>query len=109
LPIENNPHVISLKSIDENWDLSKHNNSQEVIMRVNLKCFASLVNLDKCDYKDSTEYKLNNGQTIEDLLQFAEISKEDVKIAFVNNRVVDFQTVLSDGDQVGLAPAVGGM
>ena len=78
-------------------------------MRVNLKCFASLVNLDKCNYKDSTEYQLDDGQTIFDLLRFAEISKKDVKIAFVNSRVVDFDTVLSDGDQVGLAPAVGGM
>jgi len=33
----------------------------------------------------------------------------DVKIAFVNSRVVNFDTVLSEGDRVGLAPAVGGM
>ena len=78
-------------------------------MKVNLKCFASLVNLDSCDYKDSTEYNLGDGQTVEDLVQLAGISKEDVKIAFVNSRVVDLDTVLSDGDQVGLAPAVGGM
>ena len=78
-------------------------------MKVNLKCFASLVNLDSCDYKDSTEYELDDGQTVEDLVQFAGISREDVNIAFVNSRVVEFDTVLSDGDQVGLAPAVGGM
>ena len=78
-------------------------------MKVNLKCFASLVNLDSCDYKDSTEYNLDDGQTVEDLVQLAGIPKEDVKIAFVNSRVVDLDTVLSDGDQVGLAPAVGGM
>jgi molybdopterin converting factor small subunit len=52
---------------------------------------------------------LGDGQTVEDLVQLAGISKEDVKIAFVNSRVVDLDTVLSDGDQVGLAPAVGGM
>ncbi len=78
-------------------------------MKVNLKCFASLVNLDSCDYKDSTEYNLDDGKTVEDLVQLAGIPKEDVKIAFVNSRVVDLDTVLSDGDQVGLAPAVGGM
>jgi molybdopterin converting factor small subunit len=81
----------------------------EMIMKINLKCFAALANLDACDYKDSTEYELNDGQTIDDLVQLAGISKEDVKIAFVNNRIVEFDTVLSDGDQVGLAPAVGGM
>jgi molybdopterin converting factor small subunit len=81
----------------------------EAIMRVNIKCFASLVNLDTCDYKDSTEYELDDGQTVEDLVQLAGISKDDVNIVFVNSRVVDLDTVLSDGDQVGLAPAVGGM
>ena len=81
----------------------------EAIMRVNIKCFASLVNLDTCDYKDSTEYELDDGQTVEDLVKLAGISREDVKIAFINSRVVDLDTVLSDGDQVGLAPAVGGM
>ena len=68
-----------------------------------------MVNLDSCDYKDSTEYSLDDGQTVKDLVQLAGISKEDVKIAFVNSQVVELDTVLSDGDQVGLAPAVGGM
>jgi sulfur carrier protein ThiS len=49
------------------------------------------------------------GQKVEDLLQKAGIPKDDVKIAFVNSRIVGFDTVLSDGDRVGLAPAVGGM
>lgn len=78
-------------------------------MKVRLKCFATLVNAEKCDYKDSTPYELNDGQTVEDLFGRAGIAKEDVKIAFVNSRKVDFGTVLADGDQVGLSPAVGGM
>lgn len=53
--------------------------------------------------------QLDDGQTVEDLVQLAGIPKEDVKIPFVNSRIVDIGTVLSDGDQVGLAPAVGGM
>jgi molybdopterin converting factor small subunit len=78
-------------------------------MKVNLKCFATLVNPDRCDFKESTPYVLGDGQTVKDLLQRAGIAAEDVKIAFVNSRIVDFGTVLSDGDRVGLAPAVGGM
>ena len=78
-------------------------------MRINLKCFSTLVNVDTCDYKNSKEYDLAEGQTVEDLVQFAGIRREDVKIVFVNNRIVNFDTVLSGGDQVGLAPAVGGM
>ena len=78
-------------------------------MKVSLKCFATLVNVESCDYKDSTEYELDDGKTVEDLVQLAGIPKKDVKIAFVNSKIVDLGTVLSDGDQVGLAPAVGGM
>ena len=78
-------------------------------MKVDLKCFAKLVNPDACDFKESTSYELDNGQTVEHLLEAAEISSEDVKFAFVNSRIVEFDTVLSEGDRVGLAPAVGGM
>ena len=78
-------------------------------MKVDLKCFSKLASRDTCDYKDSTPYDLPDGQTVEDLVQLAGISREDVKIAFVNSRKVDFDAVLSDGDRVGLAPAVGGM
>jgi molybdopterin converting factor small subunit len=78
-------------------------------MKVNLKCFATLVNPDSCDFRESTTYELKDGQTVNDLVDHANIKREDVKIAFVNSRIVDFNTELSDGDMVGLAPAVGGM
>ena len=78
-------------------------------MRVNLNCFSSLVSLDACDYKDSTSYDLGDAQTVEDLIGRAGVDKENVKIAFLNNKIVEFDTVLSDGDQVGLSPSVGGM
>ena len=78
-------------------------------MRVNLKCFLNLVDPDTCDFRDSTEYELNNGQTVEALVERAGIDKNSVKIAFLNNKIVDLDTVLSDGDKIGLAPSVGGM
>ena len=78
-------------------------------MRVDLKCFARLVDPGTCDFRESTSYELDEGQTVEHLLEQAEINKDDVKVAFVNSRVVDLDTVLSEGDRVGLAPAVGGM
>jgi len=78
-------------------------------MKVNLKCFSTLVNSDTCGYKDSAVFDLAGGQTVEDLIHRAGISRDDVKIAFVNSRIVDFGTVLSAGDRVGLSPAVGGM
>ena len=78
-------------------------------MKVNLKCFSTLANPDTCDFKASTPYEIADGESIENLVQRAGIAKEDVSIAFVNSRIVDFDTILSDGDRVGLAPAVGGM
>ena len=78
-------------------------------MKVNLKCFSTLVSPDSCDYRDSTPYKLSEGQSVKDLVDRAGIAREDVKIAFVNSRIAKFDTVLADGDNVGLAPSVGGM
>ena len=78
-------------------------------MKVALKCFSSLVNPDTCNFNESTAYDLKDGQTVQDLVEYAGIDREDVKIAFVNSRIVGLDEVLTDGDQVGLAPAVGGM
>lgn len=78
-------------------------------MQVDLKCFATLVNPDSCNFSESTTYVMKDGQTVGDLVQRAGIDRTDVKIAFVNSRIVGLDTVLADKDQVGLAPATGGM
>lgn len=78
-------------------------------MRVDLKCFSTLVNLGACDYNASTRYELVEGQTVGDLIERAGIARKHIKIAFVNSRITDLNAALSDGDRVGLAPAVGGM
>ena len=78
-------------------------------MKVNLKCFSTLVNPEKCNFNESTTYDLEDGNTVVDLVEKAGISTSDVKIAFVNSRIVKLDTVLSNNDRVGLAPSVGGM
>lgn len=78
-------------------------------MRVDLKCFAKLSKAGTCDFSDSTTYEMNPGETARDLVKRAHVSAEDVKLVFVNNKIVDLETLLSDGDKVALAPAVGGM
>ena len=40
-------------------------------MKVKLKCFSTLVNADSCDFKESTTYDLEDGHTVEDLVQHA--------------------------------------
>ena len=74
-------------------------------MKVDVKCFANLANPETCDFNESTAYDLDDGQTVEHLIKLAGIKKEDVAMAFVNGRVVGLDTVLSDGDRVGLTPA----
>ncbi|CAB1082447.1 hypothetical protein D1AOALGA4SA_10066 [Olavius algarvensis Delta 1 endosymbiont] len=78
-------------------------------MKVNLKCFSTLAGTGCCDYKRDTTYSVNEGHTVDDLIQRAGVNRENVKIAFVNNRNAAFDTVLADGDRVGLSPATGGM
>jgi len=75
-------------------------------MDVQLKCFTILASPDKCDFTESTPYEIADGQTVESLINLSGINIDDVKIVFVNNRVVGFDTVLKDGDRVGLAPTV---
>ena len=78
-------------------------------MKVSVKCFSSLVQPEKCDFRESISYDLEEGQTVEDLARSAGIDKSNVKLIFVNSKKAGFDTKLSDGDRVGMAPVVGGM
>ena len=62
-------------------------------------------NPDTCDYKESATYEMEEGQTLEDMIKLAGFNSEDVAMAFVKGRVVGFDTVLSDGDRIGLTSA----
>ena len=78
-------------------------------MKVTVKCFSSLADADTCDYKDSTAYELEDGETVTALSKRLNQSPENIKIVFVNGKQAEMNSVLKDGDQVGLAPATGGM
>ena len=78
-------------------------------MKVKVKCFATLADADTCDYKGSIEYEVSEGATVDSLMDRLDIAKEEIKIVFRNNKVVDFDTPLTEGDQLGFAPAVGAM
>jgi molybdopterin converting factor small subunit len=78
-------------------------------MKVNIKCFATLSKEHVCDYHGSKPYELNEGATVKDLVKKLEVETEEVKIIFVNHKEVELDHVLSDGDQVALAPKSGGM
>lgn len=78
-------------------------------MKVALKCFATLADPDTCDFKDGTVYNIEDGQTARQLIQLAGVNDKDVAIIFLNSRVVDLDTVLSEGDRVALTPSTAGL
>ena len=78
-------------------------------MKLYIKCFSTLADNKACGYNDDKRYDLADGQTVHDLTQHAGIDSDSIKIAFVNNRTVDLDTQLFNGDRVGLAPFTGGM
>lgn len=53
----------------------------------------------------NTEVKLPLSiKTVQDLLEYYNLSDEEVEACFVNGKIVPFDTRLKDGDRVGLVP-----
>ena len=73
-------------------------------MKVTLKCFAKLSEGAVCDFTGSNEQEISEGETVGSLIFRLGFSQEEVKVIFLNGRIVDFDAILGDGDQVGLAP-----
>ncbi len=76
-------------------------------MNIHVKCFANLANSDFCNYDGSSLYQFDEGATINDLMHRIQVTPASVKLIFLNGKHAEPQTVLSDGDQVALAPATG--
>ena len=74
-------------------------------MKIALKCFASLADPNACDFYDGIDYQLEDGQTVEQLVQLAGFNSDDVASVYVNSRIANLDTVLSEGDRVALKPA----
>ena len=51
---------------------------------------------------------LEDGAAVEAMLTILGLEVADIKLVFVNSRNSGLETVLADGDQVGIFPAVGG-
>ena len=81
-----------------------HLDKEVPAMKVNLKCFAKLSESDVCDFTGSNEQEISEAETVGSLISRLGFSQEEVKVTFLNGRIVDFDAVLVDGDQVALAP-----
>jgi molybdopterin synthase sulfur carrier subunit len=78
-------------------------------MNVHVKCFANLADAETCNYDGSTVYELDSGLTVTDLMHHIGVAPESVKLIFLNGKHAGADTVITDGDQIALAPATGGM
>ncbi len=78
-------------------------------MNIHAKCFANLAENDSCNFHDATSYEINDGNRVKDLIDTIDLPADDVSLVFVNGKKASVNAVLSDGDQVGLFPPVGGM
>lgn len=73
-------------------------------MRITIKCFATLSDHTPPD----GALDVPDAITIGGLLPLLRLGPDDIKLIFVNSKNSSMDTVLADGDQVGIFPAVGG-
>jgi molybdopterin converting factor small subunit len=78
-------------------------------MKLHVKCFASLAKTDACRYDEKTEHEIEDGATVEMLMEQMGIPDKNIKIAFVNGIAADRHRQLNDGEAVTFVPPSGGM
>ncbi len=74
-------------------------------MNIQIKLFASL--LDKLPV-NADQFPVADGATVADLVTELDIDPKDAKLIFVNGRKGALDSVLAEGDRVGLFPPIGG-
>ncbi|MCT4536176.1 MoaD/ThiS family protein [Halodesulfovibrio sp.] len=73
-------------------------------MQIEIKCFATLSDFTP----EGNMMTVEDGATIQQVIDALGIKTEDVKIMFINGKHQSLSSVLSEGDRLGLFPAVGG-
>jgi molybdopterin synthase sulfur carrier subunit len=78
-------------------------------MKINVNLFATLVRFKPENTgRDPWSVECTEGATIGELLLLLNVPSIKARIIFVNNVHADEETILKDGDQVGIFPPVGG-
>jgi molybdopterin converting factor small subunit len=73
-------------------------------MQIRIKCFATLSD----HTPEGGHMQLPAAATVASALSLVGLEEKDVKLIFVNSKSAGLDTVLADGDQLGIFPAVGG-
>lgn len=79
-------------------------------MHIRVKLFATLGNFAPVSGFPGTPFEMNlpEGTDLSALIDRLQIPAESVKIAFVNGIIQSSDFILTDGDDVGIFPPVGG-
>lgn len=78
-------------------------------MKVKLRLFATLRKyLENVPIGQSVDVEMPAGSTISDLAERFQIPAEELKICFVNGIICEVDQMLSEGDEVGMFPPIGG-
>ncbi len=79
------------------------------MITVNVKLYATLRrHFPDLGLGEAMSVELSQGATVKDLIGELELPEEQVKVIFVNGTVRKEDHHLSDGDEVGVFPPVGG-
>lgn len=78
-------------------------------MKIKVKLFASFGKYHPGTLPGTPfDLELPDGATLRDLIRRLGLPEEEVKVCFVNGRVEEWGYTLSDGDEAGIFPPIGG-
>jgi len=78
-------------------------------MIVKVKLFATLRKyLPGLELGKAADINLEPDSSIADLYNFLQIPLEEIKLAYVNGIYCEPDTILKDGDEIGIFPPIGG-
>lgn len=78
-------------------------------MQIKLKLFATLSKfLPPHPLGSAVQMDIPEGTSLGALAESLKLPPDEVKICFVNGRICEPDTILKDGDEVGIFPPIGG-
>uniref|UniRef100_A0A7C4PL52 MoaD/ThiS family protein n=1 Tax=Anaerolinea thermolimosa TaxID=229919 RepID=A0A7C4PL52_9CHLR len=78
-------------------------------MKIRVKLFASFGKYRPGSLPGTPfDLELPEGATLRDLIHHLGLPEEEVKVCFVNGRVEELDYTLSEGDEAGIFPPIGG-
>jgi sulfur-carrier protein len=83
-------------------DVSEFEND---MLKIDIKLFATLQSYSP---PNAASYPVEAGTSIEKIIEALNIPKDQVKLIFSNNVRCDVESIVQDGDRIGIFPPIGG-